>query len=63
MMYNKGATCWNGPSRSVEVTIQCGLENKIISVAEPNRCEYVFAMETPAACDMVSDGSTLHDEL
>ena len=33
-MFENGAQCWNGPSRSVEVSLECGAENKILSVSE-----------------------------
>ncbi|CAH1965933.1 unnamed protein product [Acanthoscelides obtectus] len=35
--YDKGQICWNGPARTTIVNIDCGSENKIISVSEPNR--------------------------
>jgi hypothetical protein len=38
-MFENGAHCWNGPSRSVEVSASCGAENKILSVSEPSKCE------------------------
>jgi hypothetical protein len=34
--------CWNGPARSTNVILSCGIENKVISVSEPNRCEVIF---------------------
>lgn len=61
MLYDRGHTCWNGPARTTLVRIKCGLENELISVTEPNRCEYLFEFVTPAAC--VSHSKETHDEL
>ena len=48
--YEGGVQCWNGPARSTLVNIACGVEDKIVSVTEPSKCEYVYDFITPAAC-------------
>ncbi|KAG0275980.1 hypothetical protein BGZ95_008153 [Linnemannia exigua] len=53
-LYTGGTKCWNGPERSVKVTMTCGKENKILSVSEPSKCEYLYKMETPAICQDLS---------
>ena len=65
MLYDRGQSCWNGPQRTTHVTVHCGSTNKLTSVSEPNRCEYLFDFESPAACrDAESDNNTdVHDEL
>ncbi|XP_076046175.1 glucosidase 2 subunit beta isoform X2 [Oratosquilla oratoria] len=50
MKYTDGQGCWNGPNRSAEVRLLCGVENKLVAVSEPNRCEYQFVFQTPAVC-------------
>nr|XP_050868685.1 glucosidase 2 subunit beta [Vespula vulgaris] len=63
MKYDKGLTCWNGPTRSTIVTLTCDKENKLVSVTEPNRCEYVMEFATPALCDSSTKLMDTHDEL
>ncbi|KAI3381863.1 hypothetical protein SNEBB_005342 [Seison nebaliae] len=49
-LYDNGRTCWNGPPRSTRVVLSCATENVILSVKEPQRCEYEIKFSTPAAC-------------
>jgi len=51
MSYTKGDQCWNGPKRSVDVFIHCGIENKIRDVVENGRCHYEFTFESPGVCN------------
>ena len=61
----KGITCWNGPERSVDVHLKCGLENQLLTVKEPSRCEYLFEFETPALCKKseISQSKDKHQHL
>nr|XP_031833510.1 glucosidase 2 subunit beta [Nomia melanderi] len=63
MKYDRGLTCWNGPARSTMVSLSCGKENKLISVTEPMRCEYLMEFSTPALCNPNLESSDTHDEL
>lgn len=63
MKYEGGATCWNGPARSVVVNVVCGTINEITSASEPSRCEYEFDFSTPALCNLSQLDSHDHDEL
>jgi len=37
-------------TRHSQIRFQCGLEDRVAAVQEPQRCVYEFAFETPAAC-------------
>jgi protein kinase C substrate 80K-H len=50
LIFSHGDTCWDGPERSMKVTMHCGAENSFHSVAEPSRCEYTGVLTTPASC-------------
>ena len=50
MRFADGAHCWNGPPRSLTVSVVCGAKDELTGVAEPSRCEYVATLATPAAC-------------
>ena len=46
-----------------QLYLECGVENKILSVSEPEKCEYVMKMTTPAICPENFEGNNDHDEL
>ncbi|ORY27327.1 glucosidase II beta subunit-like-domain-containing protein [Naematelia encephala] len=48
--YLNGAKCWNGPMRSATIDIQCGTTNEILSISEPEKCEYHLKATSPALC-------------
>lgn len=48
--YENGAKCWSGPIRRVTVSLDCGKNNEILQVTEPERCEYFMRGTSPAAC-------------
>jgi len=50
MEYSGGERCWNGPDRKTIVNLSCGDTNEVLSVQEPNKCEYLMEFVTPAAC-------------
>ncbi|KAG0237465.1 hypothetical protein BGX31_003590 [Mortierella sp. GBA43] len=56
-LYTGGTRCWNGPDRSVRLEMSCGIENKLVSVSEPAKCEYLYKMETPAVCPELPDSN------
>ena len=51
MVFDGGVRCWNGPDRSAKIILSCGAEHKVVSVDEPNRCEYEYKFRTPSVCD------------
>jgi protein kinase C substrate 80K-H len=50
LQYDNGQKCWNGPSRSTTVILECGEENEILKVMEDEKCIYSMVVTTPAVC-------------
>ena len=50
MKFTHGQHCWNGPARSLTVTMRCGGADAVLKVEEPEVCVYAMDMESPAAC-------------
>lgn len=50
LVFDRGQRCWNGPARSLRVSLACGPEDILSTVAEPETCAYTAVLETPAAC-------------
>ncbi|CCM03985.1 uncharacterized protein FIBRA_06141 [Fibroporia radiculosa] len=61
--YTQGTKCWNGPMRSVTVVFSCGIENELLTVAEPEKCEYQFTATSPAVCLPLRAEEEPRDEL
>ncbi|KAA1473358.1 hypothetical protein DENSPDRAFT_881980 [Dentipellis sp. KUC8613] len=57
-LYTNGTQCWNGVHRSVQLKFECGLENAILSVEEPEECKYLFTGTSPAVCFALEEGET-----
>uniref|UniRef100_K3X3S3 Glucosidase 2 subunit beta n=1 Tax=Globisporangium ultimum (strain ATCC 200006 / CBS 805.95 / DAOM BR144) TaxID=431595 RepID=K3X3S3_GLOUD len=50
--FTGGDKCWNGPERSLKVTLECGaLPVELYAVDEPATCVYTAKLRTPIACD------------
>ncbi|XP_058887335.1 glucosidase 2 subunit beta-like [Acipenser ruthenus] len=62
MKFEDGAPCWQGPYRSVQVKLLCGEQTAVMSSAEPSHCEYLFELQTPAACNQPAP-ALKHEEL
>lgn len=62
LKFTDGERCWNGPSRSLALTLKCGDRDSLESVEEPSRCEYSATLYTPQACKQ-SDVDALETEL
>lgn len=45
-----------------QVHLSCGLEPNLISVEEPNRCEYLMEFELPSVC-VLQDTKYSREEL
>lgn len=59
LFYTNGSKCWNGPIRTAVADLICGTEEKIISISEKEKCEYLFTISSPIACRNISDEELL----
>ena len=48
--FTHGQHCWNGPARSLTVTMRGGGADAVLKVEEPEVCVYAMDTESPAAC-------------
>lgn len=53
--FEHGVKCWNGPHRSAYVDMVCAADSRIVSVSEPEKCQYKFLLETPIVCEAMSE--------
>ncbi|GLE10550.1 hypothetical protein PINS_up022696 [Pythium insidiosum] len=49
--FSGGQSCWNGPNRSLKVTMECGAKVELFDVDEPSTCVYTAKLKTPIVCD------------
>lgn len=49
--YANGQKCWNGPTRSTTVILECGEKDEIVKVMEDAKCVYSMIVNTPAVCE------------
>jgi Glucosidase II beta subunit-like protein len=50
MQMTEGEQCWQGPKRSMTVTLRCGPKNRLIDVEENGKCTYEAVLETYLVC-------------
>lgn len=50
LLSDKLPSLLQGPNRSMSVTLECGLEEKLKDGGEPSKCVYAASLETPAMC-------------
>lgn len=62
MMYDHGQGCWNGPTRTTRVTLECGETNELLKVIEAEKCTYTMHIKTPAVCFPPKTDSDVADE-
>lgn len=48
--YDNGQKCWNGPSRSTTVIMECGENDELLKITEDEKCVYSMHVTTPAVC-------------
>ncbi|GMM27584.1 Gtb1 protein [Martiniozyma asiatica (nom. inval.)] len=48
--YSGGQRCWNGPVRRATAEIECGTNENILVVTEPEKCIYNIKVVSPIGC-------------
>ena len=56
-------THWQTRSSFWQVDLSCGLDNELLTVAEPEKCEYLIIGTTPALCTSLDVEGNVKDEL
>lgn len=59
LVYTNGSRCWNGPLRKGVIHLVCAQSTEVLSVSEPEKCEYHFQMTSPIACKPMSEEEIL----
>ncbi|CAD7948072.1 unnamed protein product [Amoebophrya sp. A25] len=54
MIFTGGDMCPGGPERNLHVYLQCGKEERILGIDEPDRCVYRAKLTHPALCKAAS---------
>lgn len=54
MKFTDGYKCGENVARSTAVEFHCGVENIILSVEEPEMCQYFIKFNTPIVCETVN---------
>ncbi|OQR82204.1 glucosidase [Thraustotheca clavata] len=61
--FTGGAKCWNGPERSLTVSLECDENEVLYNIEEPATCVYTGKLKTPIACADLPSQAQTHDEL
>lgn len=59
LMYTNGSKCWNGPNRKGVIHLVCDKSTELLSLSEPEKCEYHFQMTSPIVCKPLSEEELL----
>ncbi|KAJ2401078.1 hypothetical protein GGI23_001634 [Coemansia sp. RSA 2559] len=62
MKFAGGTKCWNGPQRSITAKFECAEDIAVVSVSEPEKCEYLAKMTGPFACPPLAPESRSNDK-
>ncbi|KAH3672189.1 hypothetical protein WICMUC_004418 [Wickerhamomyces mucosus] len=60
LSFDHGARCWNGPIRKALIVISCGPDHELLTVTEPEKCEYIFKVKSPIGCKLKPEDKLKH---